>query len=77
VRLAFQRSSAHILLVNSATIGRQPFLVASVLSILGDLWLLQSAVLVILVVILLVAWCLIESRQRRTVERTLAERFNR
>ena len=50
-----------------------PLLVAGVLSILGNLWLPQSAALAILVVSLLAAWYLIELRQRRTIERTLAE----
>ncbi|WP_343077608.1 PAS domain-containing methyl-accepting chemotaxis protein [Pseudomonas sp.] len=50
-----------------------PLLMTGGLSALGFLWLPRSAALAILLASLLAAWYLIELRQRRTIERTLAE----
>jgi aerotaxis receptor len=50
-----------------------PFLMAGAATWLGDQWLPKAAAQGVLVASLIIAWYLIESRHRRTIERTLAD----
>jgi aerotaxis receptor len=50
-----------------------PFLMAGAATWLGDQWLPKATAQGVLVASLIIAWYLIESRHRRTIERTLAD----